>query len=300
MLQFNLHLSSDGCAQCIPSQILAFDASQAVSELIPSVKQFENPIALKEDIRSKMSCNAGGLDMLPRNAKPEPCPQYPDNSKDSLRHHGEFNARHLEDSEINDAVKLSIAASEAVVIHEIANSRSGLEEVVATDLLEVALQVKQARLEWLEDTFDCSTKETDEHDSLSDLDDFAMTDAFEDVGLTCNTYDVHVNGSTISRVKETPASENYYKHGNHSSSIELWAEQVNFDDIATQKQFENNLNLDAIQRMDLPLESLNYERQKKLFDGPILSSNTVPVASKNDYSTPKNPFVVDVAQVKLY
>ncbi|PON97517.1 BRCT domain containing protein [Trema orientale] len=295
VLQFHLHLSSDGHAQCGSSQLLASDSSQAVSEIIPSVQQLENPIALKENTLCKTSCNAVGSDMLPRNSKAEPRPQYPKDSKDSLRHNGEFSARHLKDAEINDAVKLSIAASEALVLHEIANSRSVIE-LVATDLLEVALQVKQARLEWLEDAFDCSTKETDEHDSLSDLDDFAMTEAFEDVGLTCNSYDLHVNCS-ISHVKETPASENHYRLKNHSDSVNLWDQQVNFDDIFTQNQFENNLNLDAVQRVDLPSESLSCERQKKTFDGPISCSNTTTMANKKDSSTPKNPCVVDVAQM---
>ncbi|XP_062091458.1 uncharacterized protein LOC133797545 isoform X2 [Humulus lupulus] len=296
VLQFLLHLSSDESAQCVPSQILVSDASQPVSRFIPPVQQFENPIALKENIWPKISCNAGDLDMHPRNSKPEPCQKYPGNSKSPLRHYGEFNVGHLKDTEMYDAVELSIAASEALVIHEIANSRSDVEEIISTDLLEVTLRVKQARLEWLEDSFDFSTKENGDLDSLSDLDDFAMTDAFEDVGLTCDTYDLQVNGSAISHVEETPASENCYRYDNHSVSTELWAQQVNFDDTATPKQFENNLKIDAVERMDLPLESLDCERQNNFSDDPIPSLNATTTASKNDSSTPKNPCVVDTAQ----
>ncbi|KAF4401061.1 hypothetical protein G4B88_013902 [Cannabis sativa] len=295
VLHFHLHLSNES-ALCVPSQFLASDASQPVSKIISRVQQFENPVARKENSCPKISCSAGGLDMHPRNSKPEPCQKYPGKSKNPLRHYKEFNVGHLKDSELYDAVKLSIAASEALVIHEIANSRSDLEEIISTDLLEVTLRVKQTRLEWLEDSFDLSTKETDELDSLSDLDDFAMTDAFEDVGLTCDTYNLQVSGSAVSHVKETPASQNCFRYDNHSVSTELWARQINFDDIATPNQLENNLNLDTVEITDLSLDSLNCERDNNLIDGSTPSLNASAIANKNDSSTAKSPRDIDMAQ----
>ncbi|XP_012454287.1 uncharacterized protein LOC105776263 [Gossypium raimondii] len=92
--------------------------------------------------------------------------------------------RNLKSTDIKDAVELSIAASEALVIHELVKSDSGAEALPTAAVLEAALRVKQARLESSEDAFDCPTETSDEMDFLSDLDDLTMADAFEDVGLS--------------------------------------------------------------------------------------------------------------------
>lgn len=258
------------------------------------MQKIETSVALKDN-HHEMSYNSGDLNMLPRSSNPEPCPLYPSNSKDN----GEkFSVRHLKDAEINDAVELSIAASEALVIHEIVKGKPNVEALVTIDALEVSLRVKQARLEWLQDSFGSSVVETDDNDSLSDLDDFAMVDAFEDIGLICSTSDQNINASAISHVKETPASGNHCSRADHSGCIELCVQQVNFDGISTQKQFEDIPNLDAIPRKDLPLESLDSDRQEKVFGAHVFGSNTPNMARETDPLMPENQHAVRMHRKK--
>ncbi|KAK9157476.1 hypothetical protein Scep_004050 [Stephania cephalantha] len=132
--------------------------------------------------------------------------------------------RNLISSDIKDAIELSIAASEALVISEIAKVDSAAEALSASAILEVALHMKQARNCWhlnrLESVSDCITDETDQ---LMDLDEDIMSDAFEDVGLSIGEFVgnfgyLQPSGSlikqecslsgTLSRVLETPVSVN--------------------------------------------------------------------------------------------
>lgn len=107
----------------------------------------------------------------------------------------------LETDDIGDAVELSIAASEALAIHEIVRSESVAFETEA--VLEAALQVKQARLESLVDVSSCSMEEVDEIDFISDLDDLTMMDAFEDVGLCFSSFSSqYVCGKNVSPIRD--------------------------------------------------------------------------------------------------
>ena len=286
-LHFHLHLSSDGFSQL------------SETDRVLSTNNFETSLAAKENTRSKASFSPGGLNILPQSSSPEPCRNYTANSKDSMRHCGEKSGlMRLKDAEINDAVKLSIAASEALVIHEIAKSRSELNTLAITETVEVSLRLKQARLDWLDDAFNFSMEDTYENDSLSDLDDFAMTDAFEDIGLICSPFDEHVSALVISCVKETPASENQNICANHPGYMDLFSQQVNFDDVSAQEKSENIINSDTILAKSLPSVSLNDESQKKLSDDPISCSCATSMLIENNPSTPKDPPAMDVEQVK--
>ncbi|KAK9169646.1 hypothetical protein Syun_001786 [Stephania yunnanensis] len=132
--------------------------------------------------------------------------------------------RNLISSDIKDAIELSIAASEALVISEIAKVDSAAEALSASAILEVVLHMKQARNCWclnrLESVSDCITDETDQ---LMDLDEDIISDAFEDVGLSIGEFvgnfgylqassslikqECSLSG-TLSRVLETPVSVN--------------------------------------------------------------------------------------------
>lgn len=83
-----------------------------------------------------------------------------------------------------EAVELSIAASEAVVISELLST--SMELLSAEAILEISLRVKHARNNFHSNTLDTSaqsTYEIDESDQLSDLDDSVMVGAFEDAGI---------------------------------------------------------------------------------------------------------------------
>ncbi|KAL1079453.1 hypothetical protein V6Z11_D10G224100 [Gossypium hirsutum] len=142
--------------------------------------------------------------------------------------------RNLKSTDIKDAVELSIAASEALVIHELVKSDSGAEALPTAAVLEAALQVKQARLESSEDAFDFPTETSDEMDFLSDLDDLTMADAFEDVGLSFSCFsNQHACGSDVSLVKDTPVSEDCFRSGNRTENAEHFSPQNKPSDYPT-------------------------------------------------------------------
>ncbi|XP_058007816.1 uncharacterized protein LOC110666990 isoform X2 [Hevea brasiliensis] len=150
---------------------------------------------------------------------------------DSRQHEEKFNVRHINDADVSDAVELSIAASEALAIHELMITGSTLEFLPTGTILEAALQVKQARLEALEDGICSSSEEIDEIDFLSDLDDLIMENAFLDVGLSLNNPDgQHACGSDASQVKDTPVLENHYRHNNESNIVQLMSQQDKVSD----------------------------------------------------------------------
>ncbi|KAF3434235.1 hypothetical protein FNV43_RR25338 [Rhamnella rubrinervis] len=283
VLQFHLHLSSDGYTQYSQTQPLVSDAYEAVlnSNKVLSVEQLETSVASREKTSSKRNCEACGLNILPLNSIPEPVEksvsQSPSNHMDSVRHYAEkFSVKYHKDANISEAVELSTAASEALVIHEIMKSDS--EALEAAAVLEVALRVKQARLDCLEHATSCSSEENDKNDSLSDLDDFEMADAFEDAGLSSSNYDQCICSSTVSQVKETPVSRNHRECVNQCSHF-------NFDNTATQNQLEGNFNLDTVPGKDWDLEYL----KEKVSRDPILCSTTFEMAIYNDPSAPKGP-----------
>lgn len=130
-------------------------------------------------------------------------------------------------ADVNDAVELSISASEALVIHELANNEPDSEDLLTTIVLEAALQVKQARLENQEDTSHYPNKEIDETHLVSELDDLTMASACEDVGLPSAGSDENfVSGSESFLIKCTPLSENYYdSNDNGFKHVECLAHQ---------------------------------------------------------------------------
>ncbi|XP_020534071.1 uncharacterized protein LOC105631645 isoform X2 [Jatropha curcas] len=140
-----------------------------------------------------------------------------------------FNVRDIKNAEVSDAVELCIAASEALVIHELMRSGSAVEVFSTGNILEAALQIKKARLKGLEDGIFCSSEEIDEIDFLSDLDDSVMESAFQDVGLSFSDPDVqHACNSDMCQVKDTPL-ENHYRDLNGSTHVQLKAQDNVFD-----------------------------------------------------------------------
>nr|XP_024927018.1 uncharacterized protein LOC107410322 isoform X3 [Ziziphus jujuba var. spinosa] len=305
VLQFRLHLSSDGYMQYSETQSLASNAYEAIlnSNRVLSAEKLETSDAFREKTLSKMNNEDCGVNILPLNFIPEPVgksvTQSPSNHKDSTWHYRErFSLKYLKGANINTAVELSTAASEALVIHEIMKSDS--EALEAADVLEVALRVKQARLQCLDDAIYCSSEETDKNDSLSDLDDSTMADAFEDVGLPFSVYDRCIGSSSISRVNETPVSQNHHEYENNFSNLKLSVQQINFDNVATEKQLEEDFNLDVVCRKDSASESL---KQKIVSGSPVLFSTTSNMAIYNDPPATKSPHVmqktVDFTRVNI-
>jgi len=108
--------------------------------------------------------------------------------KSKLRLQGKPDAGSICNADVNHAVELSIAASEAMVISDMVASSLQFENLPAATILEIALRVKQARyecsLDILEAVSSFPADELDENDLLSDLDENTMADAFGDVGIS--------------------------------------------------------------------------------------------------------------------
>lgn len=214
-------------------------------------------------------------------------------------HIGEkFNVRYLKATDMTAAAELSIAASEALVIHEIVRSGVAADAFPTEMVLEAALRVKKARLEWSEDDVNSLTDETDKSDSLSDLDDLTMADAYEDVGLSQSIpFDDCACGSAISLVKETPLLENQHVCENLSDPVEQGTQQVKFDDMSAQRQPLENLVMDISKENLLP-KSFNHEREES-YDNLVPHSNICKVARYN-HSALKNSDILTTKQVNAY
>lgn len=146
-------------------------------------------------------------------------------------------ARHLKAADINDAIQLSIAASEALVIHELVKSESPSTPPTSEAVVEVALKVLQARLEVSEDSIHCQTEEIDDINCLSDLYDFTVEDVIEDVGLCANIPDnLHNSGILLSRVGDT---QDHYGGDRKFSSILPQGQEVHSHENATEVQSES-------------------------------------------------------------
>ncbi|KAK9058016.1 hypothetical protein SSX86_022856 [Deinandra increscens subsp. villosa] len=170
-------------------------------------------------------------------------------------------------ADISDAIELTVAASEALTIHEVLK-----DELIASYVLEAAIRVKQARLENFSDDLGSPIEESNEADCafLSYLDHLAMADAYEDVGLTVTGHgDLSAYGS-ISHVNDSFASENYISNAQHKCNehggleIELGSsspkqqEQVNNAKISSQGSILEAIEC-ATRKDHLDYESLGTE-----------------------------------------
>uniref|UniRef100_M8C4D5 Uncharacterized protein n=1 Tax=Aegilops tauschii TaxID=37682 RepID=M8C4D5_AEGTA len=99
---------------------------------------------------------------------------------------GKVDVQKLRKADANDAVELSIAASEAMVIAEMILDDCQPDKLTAA-ALEAALRVKEARkqcfLEEIEHDSGSFQNGLDESDWLAELDEIEMLDVFKDVGL---------------------------------------------------------------------------------------------------------------------
>ncbi|KAG1338338.1 hypothetical protein COCNU_04G006440 [Cocos nucifera] len=210
VLHFHLHLSSVGVSQPSSSQL----------NYIPETEKHENndgsssnPDPETPGIQNEKICQrlmedgAPTHDMLPVGCKPrmsikpirEPLSKTEQNNQKRFRQ--KLETCNLRNADINDAVELSVAASEAVVISEMVSSSCQSELLKAKTILEIALRVKHARNQCRLDIEDgpTSSDEIDETDELCELDEGFMADAFEDVGLSISQL---VNSSDNSSLRK--------------------------------------------------------------------------------------------------
>lgn len=162
------------------------------------------------------------------------------------------NQKCAECNDIGNAVELSVAASEALVIHEI------VADGLPSAILEVALQVKKARLNGNKDSPCCCNDFDEIAEIISDLADSDMEDAYNDVGLCISSLaNISFRETSISRVQETPMSQN------PGRECELLGDQEinlnnNFLTELQQNSFETNILKDLS----------DHEKQENVLENP--------------------------------
>ncbi|XP_028783638.1 uncharacterized protein LOC114739730 [Neltuma alba] len=262
VLHFSLRLS-DVDSLFSPTQGLSASNNLAASSKVLSVQPVKNAVDFGQNLHSMMDDRASEQNVFPSSI-PETVkvdgPKCPDNVDSVRKQKEKSNVTSFKNADISNAVELSIAASEALVIHELVKMKPVSETCPAEAVLEVALRVKQARLEDLEDGFVSSNEESDWSDSLSDLNDVNMEDAYEDVGLSSGIFPEEHQSSATSQVKDISDAEKY--HGCVYKIREHISQFVNFDDNLAKKSLEVDAEIDMQPKDDPPVQSLCCERDK--------------------------------------
>nr|XP_016470426.1 PREDICTED: uncharacterized protein LOC107792705 isoform X2 [Nicotiana tabacum] len=279
VVQFHLHLSLDCSSKNLSSTLELEDISEAEAERTQSnhalsVQCVQIPIIPEGKAKELKVDNFAALGK---------------GSNDTNKGDGqEGNVSLCEVNHTDDAVELSIAASEALVIHEMFKTESFSKRIPTSTVLEAALQVKQARLEaWKEshESCHCDTEETSEIDFLSDSEDLRMEAAFEDVGLSASdSADMHFHDLNVSHVKDTLASQNQRLNG------ELEDEGAVFHGIDILqpgdgfiKPYLKDIESDFQLKVDERFGSFSNDGQKKLTRDQHLGLDITPMARGNDH-----------------
>ncbi|KAL9250197.1 hypothetical protein AKJ16_DCAP14872 [Drosera capensis] len=207
MCQFDLHLSTDGISSAISNLLMGI--SQADREkLNPPIQPVNSSVGLIEARQSNIDHGLPGPGLSRSASKYRTTNNIAHATFDSatsveLRKEQNINKEDSHDSEIDDAVELSVVASEALVIHELLKSELYTEISPGTAIVELSLRLKKARVEGLDKS--CATGESASCDVLSDLDGSSMEEAYSDVGLSIDiSHDIFVNDSAKSHTKGSP------------------------------------------------------------------------------------------------
>ncbi|XP_045823009.1 uncharacterized protein LOC123915806 isoform X2 [Trifolium pratense] len=287
VFQFSLHLSSDVDSLFCPTQDLYQSHHAAAPSKALTLQPAQTSVDLRENMHSVMGDHACEQDVMaayiPETTKKDSL-KSPVDTIGSVRQQKEKpKVECFKSDDISVAVELSIAASEALVIHDLVKTES-VSETLSSAVLEIALRVKQARLEGSEDGFLSSSVESDCSDSLSDLNDFLMEDAYEDIGLSVGVFfEENVCKSAEFHAKGVSGDESYNGGSNKHDEREIPSQLTKFDDKSEQKKLEVNVETEVQQNTDSPPHSLCGERVMHS-DDPGLGANT-PKHFVNDYPT---------------
>ncbi|XP_020518553.1 uncharacterized protein LOC18427133 isoform X1 [Amborella trichopoda] len=198
MAPFHLHLSSDYYAERSSSQVPQLNISlenrtledrSSLDTLKGSHILSLQPIPQIPFNPNNRGSSRNFEESMPQTVKPKKAKQsslahLDKSSKDT--HPVSLDSRYLKSADMDDAVELSVAASEALAISDLVKSSFGSESYSSSVILKIALKVKMARKQCCVDEFDVSSASIEEfngNNDLSDLDDNSMADAFDDVGL---------------------------------------------------------------------------------------------------------------------
>ncbi|KAF3777466.1 hypothetical protein EJ110_NYTH45709 [Nymphaea thermarum] len=174
---FQLHLSSDVSEHSLNQYYESCGASLSSRGTVHPkftpdclvVKNLEGPC---EKLRNTVPM-ANSEAQVTNMQKYHICPE-PDNNNSERRN---FSIGFLENADADSAIELSIVASEALSISDMVCSSLPSEACATSAVLEIALKVKEARIQACVSNADVSlisSEEVEEVDALSDLDEEAM------------------------------------------------------------------------------------------------------------------------------
>nr|XP_010323869.1 uncharacterized protein LOC101260553 isoform X3 [Solanum lycopersicum] len=274
-VQFHLHLSLGCSSENLPTTLEDISEAERIkSSHALSVQCVQIPIVTERSAKELKVDNFAALG--------KGC-----NNVNKGEGH-ERNACLHEVNHMDDAIELSIAASEALVIHEMFKGELFSKRFPASTVLEAALQVKQARLEaWKEshESCNCATEEIPEIDCLSESEDLRMEDAFHDVGLSASdSADSQFHDFSLSQVKYTLASQTQ----SCSGKLEKEGAVLHGIDILQPGDSFTKLNLNDIEsesqlKVDERFGSLSDDGQRKPTRNPYLVADIIPVARESDH-----------------
>lgn len=244
-LHFHLHLSSYGGSECTPTQDL--DGSHELLECnkVQSTNIFEASLDPRVNISFQKGINAGDANLSPHSNNRDivdnvVCKSVTNTEDNVNRWREKSDVGCLKNAEVNNAIELSVVASEALVIHDLLKAELDSEAVSVESVLEVSIRVKQTRVELLESAYESLNEEVDLSDSLSDLDDLLMRDAFDDVGFPCSILSSDRCETICSDVQDTPVNENQFTHGSQCNSIDMPSQpNISGNGLSLQQSEEN-------------------------------------------------------------
>ncbi|XP_031376580.1 uncharacterized protein LOC116192229 isoform X2 [Punica granatum] len=234
VLHFHLHLLSYSNSSCGGSQnpntsdlsVQSLQKVEAVSEHveIDSPIQCEEMVRvsnLKEDVCQPVEIEgAGQLEEMIQVSNFREAATKPVEIDGARQREERVKVPKLEEAEIDHAVELSIAASEALVINELVESDSALRYLPMIAVVEMALRIKQARLEDLKNPPHGTIGGTGKDRPPVELDNISEMDAFKDVGVSSSDHDdPGICDLDVSCVEETPISKNHVNYKNGSECV---------------------------------------------------------------------------------
>ncbi|MED6169339.1 hypothetical protein PIB30_020471 [Stylosanthes scabra] len=266
VFHFSLRLSSD--AESFPTQDLNEFHDAVSPHKICSLQPVQASVDFGQNMPSVTDHLGHEQNLLPASI-PETVirdmsKSHTDTNDVIRQHKVKSNIKCFTSDSISDAVELSIAASEVLAIHDLVNMESSSELMHTENVLEVALRMKLARLEGWDNGFHSSSEDSDSGDSLSDLNDFVMEDAYEDIGLLSGvSVEESLCNSIGSQPNGVPIAKNYSRCNAKNSEKELTSHVANVD-----------VEMEMHKKTDLPLDSLCCEREMHS-DGPGLGTTTL-------------------------
>ncbi|CAA2973581.1 Hypothetical predicted protein [Olea europaea subsp. europaea] len=263
----HLHLSLDGNSE---KTTLTTETNQTELDHPLAMQPFQSSRVLQEKVDELSPSHNSSAIYLSSMVQLE----EPPDKNESVKH--EENVKSSEAAAT--ALELSIAASEALVIHEIISSDPFMKHSPASTILEAALQMKQARLEAWRNTSSSSVNEISEIDHLSDLDNMTMEDAYEDIGIHFDdSYGIELSVSQVKDSLDPESDADEYETG--ASAIDCGKTS----DISPKQRLGVVLH-DGMQETEyFKLKRFDRNTNKKVKNAPDWGLGSTSVGCHNDF-----------------